>query len=70
MPEMDGLEFIRSVRKLQPDVPIIAMSAGDRKGKTDTLQFAEDFGASRIFVKPFHVDEFLETVEQLLSPQN
>ena len=70
MPEMDGLEFIRKVRQLQPNVPIIAMSGGDRKGRTETLEFAEDFGASRIFIKPFPVEEFLDAVEDLLSLQN
>lgn len=70
MPEMDGLEFIRKVRQLQPRVPIIAMSAGDSKGTTDTLEYAEDFGASRIFVKPFPIGEFLEAVEELISSEN
>jgi len=70
MPQMDGLEFIREVSQLQPSVPIIAMSGGDHKGRTDTLEFAEDFGASRVFVKPFPVDEFLEAVEELLSSKN
>ena len=67
MPEMDGIEFIRVVNQLQPDLPIIAISAGDRRGKTDALGFAEDFGADRIFVKPFDVSEFLAAANDLLA---
>lgn len=67
MPEMDGIELIRLVSQLQPNVPIIAISAGDRRGRTDTLEFAEDFGADRIFVKPFDVSKFLIAVNELLA---
>jgi CheY-like chemotaxis protein len=67
MPEMDGLEVIRLARAMKPDLKIIAMSAGDKKGNLAFLDFAGDFGAAHLLPKPFKIQDLLVVVNQLLA---
>lgn len=59
MPDMEGVETIVELRKLQPDVQIIAMSGGGRIKNTDFLKMASSAGAAVTLSKPFD-DEDLE----------
>ena len=52
MPEMDGLETIREMRKIEPDLKIIAMSGGSLDIREDFLESATFFGACDTFEKP------------------
>jgi two-component system, chemotaxis family, chemotaxis protein CheY len=63
MPEKDGIETIREIRSLAPDVPILAMSGGG----TDFLEPARRLGASCILAKPFEAKELLATVASCLE---
>src|SRR5258706_15101020 len=45
MPDKEGLEMIREIRRGFPTVRIIAMSGGGRNGPADYLALAERFGA-------------------------
>ena len=68
MPEMDGLEFCREIRKLS-QVPLIVLSVrGDERTKVDAL----DAGADDYVTKPFGIDELLACVRAALrrSPVN
>jgi len=67
MPEKEGLETIMDMRKLYPDVKIIAMSGGGRGGADCYLQVAKRMGAKAIVSKPFRSSEMLEKVQSLLS---
>lgn len=64
MPDEDGLEVIRKVRRLRPDLPILAMSgaAGDR----NLLQVARHLGARLTLHKPFSKDDLLSAVAAAL----
>jgi len=68
MPEMDGIETVRAARKLQPDLPILAISGGGSFDPADYLGMAQAFGATAILSKPLHPAEFLEVVGKLLAP--
>ncbi len=58
MPELDGIEFCREVRKLSA-VPIIVLSVrGDERTKVNAL----DAGADDYVTKPFGMDELLARV--------
>jgi two-component system KDP operon response regulator KdpE len=62
MPNMDGLELCRQLRKLSP-VPIIVLSAKDEeKTKIEAL----DLGADDFVTKPFGIDELLARVRAAL----
>ena len=66
MPEVDGIELLVSLRKINPDIRIIAMSGGN-KGHGDTyLQLADKLGANTILYKPFHLSDLLVEVEKLV----
>ncbi len=66
MPEMDGVETVRVVRPLKPELPILAMSDG-LPDPADYLGLARFFGATALIVKPFRPDEFVEIAERLLA---
>ncbi len=62
MPNMDGLELCKRLRKITK-VPIIILSAkGDEKVKVEAL----DNGADDFVTKPFGIDELLARVRALL----
>ena len=67
MPEKEGIETMREVRRSFPQVKIIAMSGGGRMGKLDFLPMAESFGAQRTLAKPFERKELLEAVRAVLA---
>jgi len=66
MPELDGLEVIRTIRKVNPMVPIIAMSGGGKRD-LDFLIEAKEFGATKVVNKPFEIDELVELVKNVLG---
>jgi CheY-like chemotaxis protein len=66
MNEGEGLETIRALKRLDPDVKIIAMSAGGA-GPLGYLQVAVTFGARRSLHKPFSQQELLATLVEVLA---
>lgn len=67
MPEQEGLETIRELRKDFPDLKIIAISGGGRIDPETYLAAAGELGANRIFSKPFDIQVMLNTVRELLA---
>lgn len=68
MPRMDGFEACRTIRSNSQlsHVRILAMSAYAGDGNRERILKA---GALRCFDKPLPVDEFQDTVRQILTPQ-
>lgn len=63
MPEMDGLQAVREIRKLAPQARIIMCSAmGQQAMVIDAIQS----GAKDFIVKPFQADRVLEAVAKAL----
>ncbi len=68
MPERDGLELIREYRRLLPQGLVIAMSGGnDYLSGQLCLDMAAKLGADVVLNKPFHVSEFVRSVEKLVQ---
>ena len=67
MPDMEGLELIRSIRKTDPTAKIVAMSGGGRGTAEDYLTLAKNFGAAATLEKPFNIDTLKATIESVLS---
>jgi CheY-like chemotaxis protein len=67
MPEMEGLELIRSIRKINPGAKIVAMSGGGRGTADEYLALAKSFGASATIEKPFQLEELTRTIEAVLG---
>ncbi|HEY9567010.1 MAG TPA: response regulator [Thalassobaculum sp.] len=68
MPEQEGLQTIREIRKRWKSVPVLAMSGGGRTARLDFLQIAKGLGANATLTKPFRVRDLLAAVDQLLRP--
>ena len=51
MPEMNGLQTLKAIRKTHPRLPVIMFSAVTERGAADTLE-ALHFGASDYVTKP------------------
>lgn len=68
MPEMEGIELIRQLRKSAPAIKIIAISGGSRFiDAYDQLRVARLLGADFCFSKPIERREFVDAVRQLIS---
>jgi len=67
MPEKDGLEMIRILRKEYPHIRIIAISAGGRVGSMDYLMMAKGLGANHVLSKPFRCGQLVILVNELLN---
>lgn len=64
MPEMDGLETLRELRKTHPKLPVIMFSTLTSRGATATLD-ALTFGATDYVTKPANVGSVSECIERL-----
>jgi DNA-binding NtrC family response regulator len=67
MPESDGLELLRALRKRAPELKVIAISGGGNLGNMDILHAARLFGAYRVFTKPFATEDLLLAVREALA---
>ena len=65
MPDMDGLELIRTARRLRPGLRILAMSSAT--GKYAILPVAKALGAAATLRKPFSRGELREAVQACLE---
>lgn len=67
MPNKEGLELIKEVKKKYPKLKIIALSGGGIIGVNDCLAFADVFGADKVFPKPISRTELLSAVTELVA---
>ncbi len=67
MPEMDGLEVVREIRKKRVDLPVIAISGGMRNAAINFVSTAKEFGADAIFEKPVSLSDLLASVKNLIG---
>ena len=67
MPEKEGIETIRTIKREFPSAKIIAISGGGRQGDGDYLETAEILGADCSLRKPFGQREILDAIHGLLE---
>jgi DNA-binding NtrC family response regulator len=68
MPGLDGLQVIGEIRRLSPEVRVIAMSGGGFGGTVDLLPVARKMGAAESLRKPFTPKALLAAVERIMEP--
>lgn len=64
MPGMDGIELIRTIKKLEPKQVFIVISASD---ESDKLMKLLGLNVSGFILKPFSIDNFIHTSMEQIS---
>ncbi len=64
MPQMDGIQLLKALRRTRPHLPVIAMTA---YGSEDTAVEALRAGATNYLRKPFKTQEFLSIVKKCME---
>ena len=68
MPKMDGVDFVKQLREIKPDLPVIVVSGSTRnimqRYGIDSIQVP---GANASLPKPFKSVDLIEQVRQLLA---
>ncbi len=67
MPDMEGLEAIRTLRKEFKNIKIIALSGGGFVEPTEYLKLAKNFGAQYTFAKPVELKELVSAIKELIA---
>ena len=66
LPDVEGLELLRTIRERNDKVPIVVLSSrSDERAKVEAL----DFGADDYLTKPFGMDELLARMRAALRHQ-
>lgn len=61
IPGMDGIEILKRMKVIDPDIRVIIMTA---YGELDMIQEAKDLGALTHFAKPFDIDDIRAAVRK------
>ncbi len=64
MPGINGLELMERLQQVSPAIPIILITA---YGSDEVEDEAQRLRAYRYFVKPFHIEDFTQTVQEALQ---
>jgi len=64
MPEMDGLTLAREIRKINPQIPLIFLTA---KGQKEDILEGFRTGADDYITKPFLMEELLYRIQAILK---
>jgi len=67
MPEMDGMEVLRELKKLKPSIPVIILTA---YASDETAIEAKKLGAFTYIAKPFNVAGLLGIVKRALCAED
>jgi diguanylate cyclase (GGDEF)-like protein len=67
LPGMTGADFIRELRKTEPELPVLFASAFWKDLKSHEL-LTRQLGVARIIHKPYRPEELLVWVDQLFAP--
>ena len=62
MPEKEGFEVLRELRRTHPPVKIIAISGAGRDSGAAYLQTARLMGAAKVLAKPFSADVLMAAI--------
>ena len=67
MPEVDGMQLLMSIRRLHPQMPVVAMSGGVGGEMVGMLRAAKLLGARGTLEKPFSLHQFATVVREALA---
>ncbi|MBM7714472.1 response regulator [Siminovitchia sp. FSL H7-0308] len=64
IPGMDGLEILKKMKEINPEIRVIIMTA---YGELDMIEKTKKLGALAHFSKPFDIEEIRTAVKQYVS---
>jgi len=64
MPKMNGLDMIREIKKISPDINTLVISAYN---ETEYFIEAIKIGVDGFILKPFEIDQFIEILKKIVS---
>jgi DNA-binding NtrC family response regulator len=64
MPQLTGLELLKTVRRLRPDVPVVLMTA---MLDPQTYERARELGSVRYLLKPFKLEQLANAVRNAVK---
>ncbi|RMH60882.1 MAG: response regulator [Calditrichaeota bacterium] len=67
MPDKEGIETITEIRKINPHIPILAISGGGRISPRSHLHLAEHMGANGSLEKPFDGATLIQKINEILG---
>ncbi len=67
LPGIDGLETLKRIKEVRPEIPVAMVSASSVRG---ILAKAEEYGANRTILKPYSHQEMLDAVKEMLGKRN
>jgi len=67
MPEQEGVQTILELRRMEPTLPVLAISGGLRSDGPDLLKMVRHLGATETLQKPFDKKALLAAVQKCLS---
>ena len=66
MPDKDGIDTIREIKKTYRNTKIIAMSGGGKIAAKEYLTFVKQLGVRHTLSKPFEKEQILSALEAVL----
>jgi CheY-like chemotaxis protein len=67
MPNADGIETTRAVKRVAPELPVIGLTGAHIHGTEVCLRAMIAFGAVAALSKPLNVPAFLSTVRRVID---
>lgn len=67
MPDRDGIEVIRGLRRIDPNLPILAITGLNSREDSALHAAALALGAERVLMKPFSFEELCAAVDDILG---
>lgn len=64
MPFLDGIQVLKRIRPVKPDLPVIILSV---KSRENDLHQALELGANAYMTKPFQPEQLIEKLMQVLG---
>jgi len=64
MPFLDGIQVLKRVRPVKPDLPVVILSV---KSRENDLHQALELGANAYMTKPFQPEQLIEKLKQILG---
>jgi CheY-like chemotaxis protein len=62
MPHTNGIVLVDWLRRVYPQIPVIAVSADQR-----SLTYVSNIGADALLLKPFNVQQFVQVIQQVVK---